>query len=588
MKEKRSRVAEDALTAVKEPANLFSVLPLILANQDGKLLECSMKHSLRLTCKFAKTVVDPTLRTVVIQSYESILSRNDFFNAFRRSPITLAATKLRTGYRMTKEYMDIIADIQFNHVHDALFRIDSSALDLLPCHWKCGTELKVLDLKVYWHYTLHPPSQLNSVWKSFSKANWPLLESLSLDVDAVDFNNPSSDASDDDGEQNPPNPNMGEIACLLSYFPSLKHLKIDNFLSLADMKAIAAVPHEKLERVQVGFLGVRSGLGGSESGFMATLAEAKWPNLQELKLLDLNTISKDEVFALLKASWFKNLKKVDLFCSDFSRGAAKELLTGLQFGAVETLYINHLGFDDLVAFKEPMEFPLLKTLGISFLDMDQDYNNSQNQFNVGLSSFLSNTKLPCLESLKIENSPIRPGRSLRYWSMPPSFANTIDSATYTGLPALKHLAMKNFLISQDCGEFLGSLYSRGNCEIDLQECEVDSCLDSLEFAEILDFFSLGHPAFAEKLKSLKLYEKAAWFSLVSMDTLKSIAASMYLSNFAVHVNGVLNPVTECLALAEAAGAAKETSVVGESLQSSFKEALEAVSGLNRVYAAFNN
>jgi hypothetical protein len=573
---------DEALPAANksETVNLISILPLILANQDGKLLLYSTKHSLRLTCKAAKAAVNPALRTAKIGIDGAIFSNNDLFNTFCRSPITLAATKLYCECGITKAVMNKLLGVQFNYVQDASFTIDSSALDLLACRWQCGGELKVLDLRVYWHYTTDSPSQFNSVWKNFSKAKWPLLEALCLKIDPVDFRlDPPSD-----DEHDFPDTDVGEVACLLSYFPSLKHLELSDSLKLADVKAIAAVPHEKLERVELDFSANELDHEQSETGCTAALAEAKWPQLRELKLYDLMFISKDDVSALLKATWFNNLKKLHLAC--FRREAANVLFAGLQFSAVETLQLDHVYFDALLAFKEPIEFPKLKSFGISILRRaEEDDSSSQNTFNVGLSSFFSKTKLPCLESLTIISSYYNSNGGLRPWNMPPSFANnTVEPSV---LPSLKRLVMQGFQISQDCSGFLGSLYSRGNCEVDLHRCIVESSLDSPEFEEILTSFSLQRSAFDDKLRSLKLYEKAVWYSSVSMDTLKSIAASMYLSNLAVHVNGLLEPVTACVALAEVAGAAQETSVEGELLQRSHNEILEAASGLFIVCVAVN-
>ena len=278
------------------------------------------------------------------------------------------------------------------------------------------------------------------------------------------------------------------------------------------------------------------------------------------------------------------MKKLHLICSGFRLEAAKELFAGLQYSALETLQLTDFDLNVLLAFKTPMEFPRLKTLSINVFGRARDERSSQNPFNVGLSFFFSNTKLPCLESLTIRNSYLRSYNCP--WDMPPSFANNIVEPTV--LPNLKRLVMNNLHISQACSAFLASLYSRGDCEIDLTACKVESSLDSPAFTEILTLFSLERHAFDDKLRSLKLYEKAVWYNLLNMDRLKSIAASMYLSLLAVRVNDLLEPVAACVALAEAAGAEQETSLEGAVLQKNYRTTLEAISELHRVSVAVNN
>jgi hypothetical protein len=590
MARKRSRRrAGKALPAANrgETLNLISILPLLLANQDGKLLRHSpTKQSLRLTCKGAKAAIDPTIRGVKIPSSTAIIYDNHLFNAFSRSPLTLAATKLYSEFRISRNCMSKLIDIQFNHVQDVSFQIDSNALDLLASQWKCGRELKVLDLLVHCQCRIDTLSQLNSVWKEFSKSNWPLLETLSLAF-FPDYGGLYDD--DDDSGPGPDVPDLDyrEVARLLSYFPSLKCLKVQNSLSLPDIQAIAAVPHEKLERLEL-FLSDQAQDGRSESGFMAALAGAKWPKLQELKLNDFKRIPKDDVDALSKASWFDNLKTLHLVCSDHYHETAMELF-GLQFGALETLKLDNFHFDGLLTFKDPMQFPSLKTLSISVFGLRQHANSSENPFNAGLSSFFSNTKLPCLESLNISthSGSFNIDAMMIPWNIPPSFANN-NTVEPTVLPSLKRLVMQGFRISQDCSAFLGSFYSRGDFEVDLHRCRVESNLDSPEFDEILTFFSLRRFIFDEKLKSLKLYEKAVWYNLFSIDALKSIVASMYLSNVAGRIDGLLEKVTASVALTEPAGATQQRSVQGELLQKSHKEVLEAISRLNLACGAGNN
>jgi hypothetical protein len=68
----------------------------------------------------------------------------------------------------------------------------------------------------------------------------------------------------------------------------------------------------------------------------------------------------------------------------------------------------------------------------------------------------------------------------------------------------------------------------GGCEFDLYRSEVDYYLnrDSSPLSATLAGFNISSYEFQEELRRLKLYEKACWLNLVSLDTLESIAASM--------------------------------------------------------------
>lgn len=65
----------------------------------------------------------------------------------------------------------------------------------------------------------------------------------------------------------------------------------------------------------------------------------------------------------------------------------------------------------------------------------------------------------------------------------------------------------------------------------------------------MSFYRIRINEFGDELKNLKLYERVYWYNILSMDELKSIAASLFLPNLAYDLEHVLEPAKESMKLA---------------------------------------
>jgi len=283
-------------TLNRDSLNFLKCLPLLLSVQDGDLLP--EKQHLRLTCRAAKAAVDPYLSTVFLKEDWEIFGvqkDNDKYKAFCRSPVALAAKKLLAEGDLRAEFFSKIGRVPFRNLQEVDITLDgiAHALELVPRQkWD---KLTRLFLRVDDISDRPDEPHLNTVWKSFSETNWPL-KSLTLDIVPPSLELFSHNYS-------PPsrNPGVEHAALLLSSFPTLKHLKINRWISPECMKLLAAVPHDSLEQIELGFGGEGYSGERDNSAALVPLAQVKWPRLQELTLTHLDLFvdsTKDNVAPL--------------------------------------------------------------------------------------------------------------------------------------------------------------------------------------------------------------------------------------------------------------------------------------------------
>jgi hypothetical protein len=586
----QSRLAEDTpATAKKEDAvTLLSILPFVLSVEEGKLFPLADKRNLRVTCRAAKAMVDPYLEKINLLNPYAIVPNSDQLNTFLRSSLVNAARHIRCSngsHYISSDYLHKLSCIPFKNLQKAELSINSHALSLLPAgQW---SKLTNLNLIVRWHYNLHSSDQFINLWKTFSKANWPLLETLIVSIEAErHYTDISEEESDEvDGF---PDFDFGElVACLLSYFPNLKELRIQNLISLEDAKAFTAVPHNNLERINISFHeDPEIHMESPAVGALAALSEAKWPKLQDLTVDELGRVSIHDIHALLKAPWIINLNKIVLSGCSLTLEAARELFNGLQFGALETLAIYNLCATAFAVFQDDnIVFPKLKYLVLGVEGRSVNENTRLDFFDIGLSRLFSSGKLPCVETLIISDRAIYQA-SGRAWTMAPAGgANEMREGNHLSvLPSLKVLKLSGLHIAPTCSKFLGSLYTRGRCEINVGHCEVDSGLDSLELTRMLEKFNITRPSFDQELLNLNLYEEVFWYNLLSMDELKNVAASMFFSTIAATLNETPEPARASMEQASMAmkKGPEEKTRQNVLLLTSYRDALKSLSKLNSV------
>jgi len=182
---------------------------------------------------------------------------------------------------------------------------------------------------------------------------------------------------------------------------------------------------------------------------------------------------------------------------------------------------------------QDVEFPALKSLSVSFKLKGMVYGIlDPGPFNQGLSTFFSTARLPCLESLTI--SPERlASHKLLTWDVAPACSKQMKRDPYSIFPSLKKLEINGFDIKNACTKFLASGFYKRGCEIALGGGVVESGfdIDTLR-REVLDFLNVTSESFDEELIHLGLYEEVHHYNLLSMEDLKSIAASVCMNDFA--------------------------------------------------------
>ena len=232
---------------------LLSVLPFVLAANNETLLTLDENKNLRLTCRAAKAAVDPYFSSFIIDSAHLLDTVR--FEAFRRSSVFLAAKELHCEDVLTRGDLTQITRTPFKNLQQVSFKLDSTEIDLFPlCKWN---RLKNLKLVIWWFSDEHPLNDLNSAWESLSKAEWPLLESLAVNI-YIQIPNEGAEPGTVDAysiyEYDEPLADTNVIkgiVCLLSYFPKLRNLKIEPRMRLEDVKAFIAAPHSNLESVKL-------------------------------------------------------------------------------------------------------------------------------------------------------------------------------------------------------------------------------------------------------------------------------------------------------------------------------------------------
>jgi hypothetical protein len=343
-----SRVTDEELAnSNKEAATTYdflSILPLVLSlkgslqaefrDEDEQPLPTSALHALRLACKGAKAAVDPYLIKINVTEYmhwreglEDQLTKNS-----TRSPLLLAATRIFSDNEsfFNREAFTKFTLLPFGHVQTADLYVDSDALDIVPA-WEQST-LTELELRIHWHYKRQPSLNFNA----FSKAKWPLLENLSLDIHICGSESDRTDVCDigneDDDRYIDVSIDFEEAFKLLSYFPKLKSLSFEDAMSSKDLEKLVAHPQiENLEKLSIGFI------GGKESKFSkdaAVLAGANFEKLQGLEVSVTGDIDSREACALLKAPWILQLRVLTVWKCGLCLGGANELINCLQMGAL--------------------------------------------------------------------------------------------------------------------------------------------------------------------------------------------------------------------------------------------------------------
>jgi len=226
----KSLVAADETLATRkknlndESPNFLKVLPILLSVK-GHLLD---RFNLRLTCRAAKAAVDPYLSVVFLTGSHcrDIFADDDKYNAFRRSSLIIAAKDLFFTFDTTlsEKYFGKLCRIPFSDLQGASLPLEGTALKLLPRQkWNNLTRLN-LRLHSPWDIDTDQ-THLNTIWKSFSEAKWPL-ESLTIDIAQNFPNSPSYSGTLCH------NPGIDHAAHLLSSFPTLERLEINRWISL--------------------------------------------------------------------------------------------------------------------------------------------------------------------------------------------------------------------------------------------------------------------------------------------------------------------------------------------------------------------
>jgi hypothetical protein len=587
--------AANTVSKEEKSIDFLHILPFVLDSvqvhsdptlplTEEPILPVEARHNLRLTCKAAKAVVDPYLPTIIMRN-TSIWDDTELTKAFSGSPLTLAARHLTTDeFSLTRDTFIKFNRIQFKNLQSAELRVCSHACDLIP-NWSARSkQLKALDLSIYWHYDLHPRLKFTSYSKA--KANWSLLESLSLEIepDRSDF----SDSDDEDEEQEPPCGDYGEAVCLLNYFPNLKQLRFGTRIKIEDLRALVAVQNvNKLESVDLTF----SDIDGEFLKAANVLADAKWPKLHGLTINEPGHLCKTEMFQLLKVPWILQLKKLVLMQCSMCLGAATELTEGLQLGGdgggrgvLEYLRIDSCSAAIFLAFKDA-NFPRLKKVDFALERPAEAEDPRRQAMNRGLSDFFSTTTLPCLESIAISQSIYSLGyhMDIELWSDVPECAKNFSAANaFSIFPLLNYIDISGIRIEKECAEFLSIFYKRG-CRINLQCADVHSGLDLIKLNMMLVAFGLTKAQFDEELNTLGLYIKVYWYNLLSMEELKAIAAAVFLKAYTHQMKYYLKP----------AKAAMEISLGGMGgrgvlLQKRLKDASEATQELARALSKGEN
>lgn len=243
-RQKSRLVAEEilAITSTEESVNLLSILQFVLSIEEGTLLPTSAKHSLRLTCRETRALIDPFLLRVAINPLIFFTGPNPL-KTIRGSSLTLPVKQLSCQKLLYSNDMLGLSRIPFRNAESVeLCRVDVEALGLLPrCKWE---KLVNLNLTVMWHCYSHSLSDFCQALHRFSTANWPLLESLTLDIKLAKEYVPMLNISDDeskfdseyetdyDSDDSNYEPEITVPACLLTHFPNLKSLKIKAILCL--------------------------------------------------------------------------------------------------------------------------------------------------------------------------------------------------------------------------------------------------------------------------------------------------------------------------------------------------------------------
>jgi hypothetical protein len=541
---KKSRVSEEIVAKEIAP-DLFKILPFVLDANKGKLLPLSTKRSLRLTYRAARAAVEAQLTKILLLPHDLAMANDAAFETYRRSSLRIGAEHLFANHGMLEEYMQKIDSIQFPNVQTAQLSVYSGAAMRLFSH-RQFVNLKSLNLTIYWRYYIDRPSVINRDWKEFSRAkiNWPLLENLVVHIEAEMEQGEEHDFDDDSFID------IGEIACLLPYLPNLKQLEIRNSMTSGEFKRFTSVPHDKLESVEFDLnndddeMDETGAIVGAST--LGTLSEAKWPRLQNITLSDPHDVSLEDVRALLKAPWalqIKNFRHRLQSSGLLELDVAKELINGLQYGVLESLELHHCTPAVFRAFKG-VHFPKLKSLMLQLYTTEAHNIRENEDFNQGLSDFFSSAKIPCLESLTITHpSYQRIYRSK--WNMAPACPHENDDDVLSICPSLKSLEITGICIDPPAARFLAFVFYKRGCRISLQDATVTSGVDLEAVNEICNHFNIIDRIndLNQYLARKELYKEVYWYNLLSMDELKVIAASVFLSKLAEQREVALAPAT---------------------------------------------
>ena len=287
-------------------------------------------------------------------------------------------------------------------------------------------------------------------------------------------------------------------------------------------------------------------------------------------------INKNVVAILLKAPWFLQLKKLKLACEYdyYALNNAKNLLRGLQMGAIESLKIGKCSPDVLLAF-ENANLPKLKKLKVIIRSKDFDFGRGH-LTGKGLNLIFNTANLPCLESLTVDFFDIYDRDALirEEWDHPPVCAENMEADPFSILPSLKVLCLRGIDISKGCAKFLASGFYKRGCEVDLNCCAVQSDLDVKKVHEMLSSFGVSDDLFCEEIRATGLTAKLFWFNLVSMEELHTIILSLYLSKIASDLESVIKPeIALMAAMPEKRG---KSNYLAERMQSAAERVLKSI------------
>jgi len=230
-----------------------------------------------------------------------------------------------------------------------------------------------------------------------------------------------------------------------------------------------------------------------------------------------------------------------------------------------------------------VELPALKSLSVCLsLPQGEQTNLDPDPFNEGLSTFFSTARLPCLESLSISQD--RPAfDNALVWDVAPACSNQMKRDPYSIFPSLKELEIQFFKIGNAWTKFLASGFYKRGCDIYLFRCRIESKFDIDQLRrEVLDVLRIDDARFYQELNKLGIYCEVFW-NFLSMEELKSIAASIFMNDFAENLEGVLDPAK--LSKAKALGVSEEDfqhSKPNSHLVKSYENLLKSVFNLNSI------